>query len=75
MNKVPYTKEAYEAEKWAFVADYARFDVLYQYGGIYLDTDVEFIKPLTTEYLAFSVFTGFKCTSILAPRPILLLKN
>ena len=41
-----YVKEAYEAKKWAFVSDFVRFDVLYQYGGLYFDTDVEVIKPL-----------------------------
>ena len=41
-----YTKEAYEAKKFAFVSDYARFWVLYKYGGIYFDTDVEVIKPM-----------------------------
>lgn len=45
VNKIAYTKEAYEAKKYAFVSDYARFDILYQYGGIYFDTDVEVIKP------------------------------
>lgn len=39
-------KEAYEAKKWAFVTDYARLWIIYHYGGIYLDTDVEIIKPL-----------------------------
>lgn len=41
-----YVEEAYKAKKWAFVSDYARMDILYQYGGIYLDTDVELIKCL-----------------------------
>jgi hypothetical protein len=41
-----YAKEAYEAKKWAFVSDYARLKVLYENGGIYLDTDVEIIKPI-----------------------------
>lgn len=41
-----YCKEAYEAKKWAFVSDYARFWILYKYGGIYFDTDVEVIKPI-----------------------------
>jgi len=41
-----YAKEAYEAGKWAFVSDYVRLKVLYDEGGIYLDTDVELIKPL-----------------------------
>ena len=41
-----YAKEAYDAGKWAFVSDYVRLKVLYNEGGIYLDTDVELIKPL-----------------------------
>lgn len=41
-----YVKEAYKEKKWAFVSDYVRFDILYRYGGIYFDTDVEVIKPI-----------------------------
>ena len=44
VTKNQYIREAYEAKKWAFVSDYARLDVIYQYGGIYLDMDVELIK-------------------------------
>lgn len=44
VNIIPYTKEAYEAKKYAFVSDYARFWILYKEGGIYFDTDVEVIK-------------------------------
>lgn len=43
VNKNDYIREAYEAKKYAFVSDYARFDVLYQQGGLYFDTDVEVI--------------------------------
>lgn len=46
VNKCQYTKEAYENKKWAFVSDYARMDILYQYGGLYFDTDVELIKSI-----------------------------
>ena len=46
VRKITYTAQAYDAKKYAFVSDYARFDILYQYGGIYFDTDVELIKPL-----------------------------
>lgn len=42
-----YIQQAYESKKWAFVSDYARFKVLYEYGGVYLDTDVELLKDLT----------------------------
>lgn len=51
-----YCKEAYEAKKWAFVSDYARLKILYEQGGIYLDTDVELLKnpdPLSSEGKGF----------------------
>lgn len=38
-----YVEEAYEAKKWAFVSDYVRFQVLYEQGGVYFDTDVEVV--------------------------------
>ena len=41
-----YVKEVYEAKKWAFVSDYARFWILFHYGGLYFDTDVEILRPL-----------------------------
>ena len=41
-----YACEAYKSKKWAFVSDYARFKILYEQGGIYLDTDVEVIRSL-----------------------------
>lgn len=46
VNIIPYTQEAYQAKKYAFVSDYARFWILYHYGGLYFDTDVEVIKPM-----------------------------
>lgn len=46
VNIIPYTQQAYEAKKYAFVSDYARFWILYHYGGVYFDTDVEVIKSM-----------------------------
>ena len=46
VNSILYTKEAYESGKYAFVSDYARFWILYNYGGLYFDTDVEVIKSI-----------------------------
>ena len=46
VNSIPYTQEAYKAKKYAFVSDYARFWILYKYGGLYFDTDVEVIRPM-----------------------------
>lgn len=46
INLFPYVAQAYKCKKYAFVSDVARFWILYNYGGIYFDTDVEVIKPL-----------------------------
>lgn len=40
VNCIQYTADAYADQKWAFVSDYARLKVIYENGGIYLDTDV-----------------------------------
>lgn len=56
-GKCLYTQQAYEVKKWAFVSDYARFDVLQQFGGIYFDTDVELIKSIPEDILSNSAFT------------------
>ena len=50
-----YCKQAYEAKKWAFATDYARLVIVYNNGGIYLDTDVEVIKPDGTVIKAKSI--------------------
>lgn len=42
----PFVKEAYELKKWAFVSDYIRLKALYDFGGIYLDTDMMVLKSL-----------------------------
>lgn len=44
INSVPWTKEAFEKKKYAFAADYIRLYALYNYGGIYLDSDVLIYK-------------------------------
>lgn len=46
INKNLYMSQAYKTQKWGFVPDYARLDILYEHGGFYLDTDVELIKSL-----------------------------
>lgn len=59
VSKVAYMREAYEAKKWGFVPDYARLDIIYNCGGIYLDTDVEIIKPID-ELLYNTGFAAFE---------------
>jgi len=56
VGKNNYMRQAYEFQKWGFVPDFARLDIIYNHGGIYLDTDVELIKPLDSmlEHCAFA---------------------
>ncbi|MDF2557766.1 MAG: mannosyltransferase [Bacillales bacterium] len=61
----PYVSEAYQARKWAFVSDFCRFQVLFEYGGIYMDTDVELLKPIDS--LLGESFVGFEDNEHIAP--------
>ena len=45
VSKNDYMYQAYQYNKWGFVPDYARLDIINTYGGIYLDTDVQILKP------------------------------
>lgn len=53
-----FVEEAYKCKKWAFVSDYIRLVKLYEYGGIYLDTDVELIKSMD-DFLKNNTFFGY----------------
>ena len=66
INCNDYVREAYEAKKWAFVADYARLKVLYDFGGIYMDTDVELVKSFDNllNCQAFMCFENDRSVSI-----------
>lgn len=59
VNSIPYTAEAYRQKKYAFVSDYCRFVAMYEYGGIYFDTDVEVIRPMD-KIIAKGNFMGFE---------------
>ena len=59
VQSVPYVKEAYESRKFAFVTDYVRLWALYTEGGVYMDTDVEILKPLD-DLLHLDAFTGYE---------------
>lgn len=65
INRNKYAKEAYEAGKWAFASDYVRLKVLYDEGGIYLDTDVELIKPIDA-LIEESGYMGFDDNGIIS---------
>ena len=59
VTKNPYTQNAYLHQQWAFLTDYVRLDVIKQYGGVYLDTDVELLKPLQ-DLMKHTAFFGFE---------------
>ena len=65
INKNSFMIEAARQKKWAFVSDYARLDIIEQYGGIYLDTDVELVKSLDS-LLQHKGFAGFECSGYVA---------
>lgn len=69
VNICRYTEQAYKAQKWAFVADYARLYVLYQFGGIYLDTDMMLYTSLNP-FLDAVGFFGFESRDYIAMSPI-----
>lgn len=57
-QKNVFMRQAFEKKKWAFVSDYARLDVIYNYGGIYLDMDVELLKDFEP-LLQFEAFFNY----------------
>lgn len=54
-----FVYEAYNAHKWAFISDYVRLKVLYEYGGIYCDADLEIIKNID-DLLEYCAFSGYQ---------------
>ena len=56
----PFAKEAYDAGKYAFVSDYVRVYVLYHYGGIYFDTDIEVRKDFTDKLIGAKFVIAFE---------------
>lgn len=66
ISKNKYMQQAYENKKWAFVPDYARLDIIYRYGGIYLDTDIELLADLDEllyqdGFMCFELETRVNC--------------
>lgn len=62
---LPFVQKAYKSKKWAFVSDYVRFKVLYENGGIYLDTDMLVVKSLD-DLLDEICFFGAEETEIIS---------
>lgn len=66
VRKIPFIAEAYDERKYAFVSDYARFDVLYREGGVYFDTDVEIVRPIV-DICGQGAFMGLENSSTINP--------
>ncbi len=65
VNSNIYVKEAFESKKYAFASDYIRLYALYNYGGIYLDSDVEVFKSFD-DLLNQPAFLGFETNDLIA---------
>ena len=65
INKNSFVREAYKKQNWAFLSDYIRLDILYNFGGIYIDTDVLLIKKLDDNLLDTDVIIGFQFDCLL----------
>lgn len=59
VHSCPYSSHMYEHKKWAFLSDYARLKILYEQGGLYLDTDVELLRS-PASLLEKGAFMGFE---------------
>ena len=66
INLCPYVRQAYDAKKFAFASDVFRYYILEKEGGIYLDVDVELLKPID-ELLKHQCFMGVEDKWTVAP--------
>ena len=72
LNK--YSSQAYDAGKYAYVSDVARFYILYREGGLYFDTDVEVIRPFGA-LLDKEAFVGLETEKYIAPGLVMWCKS
>ena len=75
VNAIPYTRDAYTARKYAFVSDYARYCIVHEHGGVYLDTDVEVIRPMEDFVAQGADFLVASGLGFAAPKGLPLLKE
>lgn len=74
VDAIPFTKEAYANKKWAFVSDYVRLEVLYRFGGVYMDTDLEVIQDFSPllegkKYVSSYIEGGLITAGFIASEP------
>lgn len=63
-EKYPYAKQALELKKYAYITDVVRLHALSEFGGVYMDTDVEVLQPLDA-FLHHAAFSGFESNNSL----------
>lgn len=66
LDMFPYAREAYDNRKFAFVTDVVRLWALEKFGGVYMDTDVEILRPLD-DLMNLPAFTGYEASMKNAP--------
>lgn len=59
LNETQYVKDAVMNKGWAFLSDYYRLKAIYQYGGIYFDTDIEVRKPFNSKFFEADLVLGY----------------
>jgi hypothetical protein len=64
-KKNEYMYDAYKHKVWGFVPDFARLDIIYQHGGVYLDTDVELLRSID-DLLCDEAYCGFQKNGVVA---------
>jgi mannosyltransferase OCH1-like enzyme len=67
VNAVSFTEQVAKVKKWGFIVDYVRAWAVFHYGGVYLDTDVELLKPLDNPLMANICFGGFEDEKHISP--------
>lgn len=66
LNKIKYVKNAYNSENWAFLSDYLRVKILFEEGGIYLDSDIELLRNIEEFFIEKELVLAFENTTTLS---------
>ena len=75
ITKSKFLQETYKNKIWGFLSDYVRFDVLYNFGGIYIDADVKVVQKMPNEILDTDVLMGFQFDCLIGTHFIGVKKN
>lgn len=65
-NPTENIKILMQEKAWAFVSDWIRLKVLYEYGGLYVDTDVQFCKPIPQKLYERDIVLSYACDDMVS---------